>query len=158
MRTALIFSGTSIENPEALSCVLGFLKKFLLLISANRPTDGESVKPSHESAQLARERTTSEFGYPILNTLLNGLLSNFPRDRDVVREVGKILYVAIDCIPDGSGLLSRCVMELPLSSEDEKRKLCEGIAQASLLQDGGDNLKRLLNSFSTSYRRKLLIS
>lgn len=146
--------GTTIENPAALSSVLGFLHTFLSLASANR--GGAITKPKPENATFARETTMNEYGYAILSTLLNGLLTTFPRDREIVRDVGKILYVAIDCVADGPGMLSRCVMELSLSSDEEKNGLCHGIRQAAAELDGGDNLKRVLNGFSNSYRRRAL--
>jgi hypothetical protein len=94
------------------------------------------------------------YGYDIMSTLLNGLLVNFPRDRDIVRDVGKIIYIAIDCVPDGLGVFARCVGELTLSSDEEKNGLCAGVVYAAGQDDGGDGMKRVLNGFSSGYRRR----
>jgi hypothetical protein len=95
--------------------------------------------------------------YEIMSTLLNGLLVNSPRYRDNVCEVGKIIYISIDCVPDGLGVFSKCVRELSLSSDEEKNGLCVGFVNAAEpagQDDGGDGMKRVLNGFSSGYRRR----
>lgn len=143
---------TAIENPEALSAVLGFLSTFLSMIS---PSVEVSFRPTPENAAAAREGV-KEYGYMIMSCLLNGLLVNFPRDRDVVRDVGRLIYELMDCLDGGMEVFGRCVGELGLSSDEEKRVLCEGVGHAVGMGDGGKDLKRVLNGFSNGYRRRVL--
>lgn len=110
-----------IENPEALTAVLIFIGDLL-----------ETLCPTHNLGQVtvpgllqqARTEIMSAYGVRILAAIMDGVLNRFPRDRDVVREVGAAVWLCIDALAEIGGfqVMRTVVGNIPDSMYSAKDK------------------------------------
>ncbi|ORX98968.1 ARM repeat-containing protein [Basidiobolus meristosporus CBS 931.73] len=138
-------AGFSLEHHRALSAIFHFYTQ-LFTITARHKTDPALVDPI--------SKTLQEVGASFVGLLINGLIHSFPLD--FVSDVGTIMGFMAEVFPSESRQwVAYAINQLPAEhlSPSEREAFFVNY-DVAVREQHWRRLRRLLNDFTTQYRRK----